>query len=278
VLHATQNLRETLERVRSLLADGGMLVLSETTTHPRWFDISTGLIEGWQRFDDGLRGDNPLLPAPTWLEILYKAGFALAAAFPEEDCAASVLGNHVILAGMREGPRRSRSGAALGTVAPAAAGQAAIPSPAEGEIGVALQQALPDERRGLLADFVRQQVMAVLRLDPSHRPDLDYRLIDLGLDSLMAVQLRNQLATHLGIDLRLPATLVFDHPNCRAIAAFLEKELFGTTGSRGDDDGKPMLRAPATDVKAREAVERLSDAETEVLLLERLKSLEENTR
>jgi acyl transferase domain-containing protein/SAM-dependent methyltransferase len=277
VLHATQNLRETLGRVRTLLADGGLLVLSETTNHPRWFDISTGLIEGWQRFDDGLRGDNPLLPAPTWLEILREAGFATAAAFPEDDCPARVLGNHVILAGLPEGPRRSRPGTALGAAAPAAAGQAEIPSPAESEIGVALRQALPDERRGLLADFVRQQVMAVLRLDPSHRPDLDHRLIDLGLDSLMAVQLRNQLAAHLGIERRLPATLVFDQPSCQAIAAFLETQLFAETGSRADGPERPVAQA-AAGTMVREVVERMSDAETEALLIERLESLEGDPR
>ena len=105
------------------------------------------------------------------------------------------------------------------------------PRPTEDDITAALAHALPDERRGLLAEFVRRQVMAVLRLDAAHRPDLDHRLIDLGLDSLMAVQLRNQLAAHLGVARRLPATLVFDHPSCRAIAAFLETELFGATGS-----------------------------------------------
>ena len=52
VLHATRDLDVTLEHVRALLAPGGVLVAYEATHHPRWFDVTTALIEGWQRFED----------------------------------------------------------------------------------------------------------------------------------------------------------------------------------------------------------------------------------
>jgi malonyl CoA-acyl carrier protein transacylase/SAM-dependent methyltransferase len=46
VLHATKNLDVTLRHVHSLLAPGGVLLAYEGTHHPRWFDVTTGLIEG----------------------------------------------------------------------------------------------------------------------------------------------------------------------------------------------------------------------------------------
>ncbi|MFJ2418365.1 SDR family NAD(P)-dependent oxidoreductase [Streptomyces brevispora] len=97
--------------------------------------------------------------------------------------------------------------------------------------GSALERRLagttPDERARILLDTVRTQVASVLG-QPSPEavgPDTAFR--DQGFDSLAAVELRNLLVGSTG--LRLPATLVFDYPNSRAVAGHLDTLLTGTT-------------------------------------------------
>ena len=65
VLHAVPDIRLTLASVKSLLAPGGILILCEQTDYLSWLDVTTALVEGWQAFDDDLRGDHPLLPSET---------------------------------------------------------------------------------------------------------------------------------------------------------------------------------------------------------------------
>ncbi|WP_206184766.1 type I polyketide synthase [Thermoactinospora rubra] len=71
-----------------------------------------------------------------------------------------------------------------------------------------------------LLEIVRASVAKVLghRSGDEIEPDRAFR--DLGFDSLAAVELRNLLTTRLG--LRLPATLIFDYPTCRAVAEYIE--------------------------------------------------------
>src|SRR5690606_19182920 len=84
VIHAARDVRAAAGHLLSLLAPGGILVLLETTEHPIWLDITTGLIEGWQSYKDDLRVHHPLLPAGAWRDLLRSVGFADAASLPDD--------------------------------------------------------------------------------------------------------------------------------------------------------------------------------------------------
>ncbi|MFF3426897.1 type I polyketide synthase [Streptomyces sp. NPDC002602] len=87
------------------------------------------------------------------------------------------------------------------------------------------------QRVAALRDLVREHVAAVLGHDDAHSVDPARALKELGFDSLTAVELRNRLSTVTG--LKLPATMVFDHPNAIELAGFLDKRMGGDTAAPG---------------------------------------------
>ena len=82
---------------------------------------------------------------------------------------------------------------------------------------------LPEaERDQALVDLVVGEVAGVLRAEP-RAIDRDRPLRELGLDSLTAVELRNRLGAVTGV--RLPATLLFDHPTPSALVGYLRSKI-----------------------------------------------------
>jgi acyl transferase domain-containing protein/SAM-dependent methyltransferase len=277
VVHAARDLDAALKRMSLLLAPGGVLVLVEATHHHAWFDFTTGLIEGWQHFADDLREVHPLLAAEQWQDALSERGFCEVTAFPEDGSLAKVLGQHVILARAPASPSNGdRDRGSFATLPPNdLAAKAILPDGAANSaervraFRNSLASALPDEREELMNDYVRTRVMEVLGMDPDRRPGFQHRLMDLGLDSLTAVQLRNQLELGLGLGRSLPATLMFDYPTIASISALL-------LNCTSCEDPSAALSPPITDQVAESRSHRaqeigaLSDDEAEVLLLKRL--------
>ncbi|UMO99865.1 type I polyketide synthase [Amycolatopsis sp. EV170708-02-1] len=82
-----------------------------------------------------------------------------------------------------------------------------------------------EDRDARLLELVRTQVAAVLGYSGPEDVPSDRAFTELGFDSLTSVDLRNRLNSATG--LRLPATLVFDHPSSDAVVSRLREELSG---------------------------------------------------
>ncbi|MET9445530.1 SDR family NAD(P)-dependent oxidoreductase, partial [Streptomyces sp. NPDC006610] len=99
--------------------------------------------------------------------------------------------------------------------------------------------ALPtDERAAAVLELVRAHVALTLGYGGPEVVDEQRAFSELGFDSLSAVEFRNAL--NEAADVRLPATLVFDHPTPAVLARHLLDELFGTDAPQTPESTAPV--------------------------------------
>ena len=134
-------------------------------------------------------------------------------------------------------PAALRAIASVGALQPVFRGLVRAPrrrAAATGSLAAKLAAAGEAEREELVLELVRGEVAAVLGHASGRDVDPARAFQELGLDSVGAVELRNRLGALTG--LRLPATVVFDHPSTNALAGRL---LAAASGERAEK------RAPA---------------------------------
>ncbi len=76
------------------------------------------------------------------------------------------------------------------------------------------------ERRERLTRWIQEAVAATLRWREGRLPEAARGFFEMGMDSLMAIEIKNRLQAELGVPLR--ATVVFNYPNITALVGFLE--------------------------------------------------------
>jgi acyl transferase domain-containing protein/acyl carrier protein len=86
-----------------------------------------------------------------------------------------------------------------------------------------LRRADGEARRALVLDLVSRAAASVMGYDDDTQLPLDTSLIRMGFNSLMAVELRLLLTRKLSI--RLPASLLYEHPTINALAELIDGQL-----------------------------------------------------
>lgn len=102
-------------------------------------------------------------------------------------------------------------------VGPSGADAPGDAAPAAGEISLADME--PDARAPFLLSAVSAEVRRVLRRPEGAVVEPDRGFFEMGMDSLMSIELRTRLQRRLGVD--LPSTLTFNHPTVEAVVNFV---------------------------------------------------------
>ncbi|MUG94287.1 SDR family NAD(P)-dependent oxidoreductase [Scytonema sp. UIC 10036] len=125
------------------------------------------------------------------------------------------------------------------------------------------------DRKKLLVDHVCSQVTKVLGHKLSLELDIQQGFLELGMDSLTALELRNALQKSLACS--LPSSLMFDYPTVSKLADYLAQEVLKWNEAVELDVGSQIMNPqPAI---ASSDLEDLSESEAEALLMEKLTSI-----
>jgi acyl carrier protein len=99
------------------------------------------------------------------------------------------------------------------------------------------------QRAAFITEFLQREVQGFLRL--AQPPAATSRFLDLGTDSLMAVELRNRLFGQFGGKFDISPTAVFDYPTLGELAGHLVSQLPDSDEPTADAEAAEAPEAPA---------------------------------
>ena len=257
VLHATKNMRQTIQNAKATLKKNGLLLINEISQNSLSTHLTFGLLEGWWLYEDpALRIPGcPGLTPETWQTVLEQEGFR-PVLFPAKTF--HDLGQQIIVA-ESDGVIRQRQ---LTQPKP----QPVIP-PKEKITARALrpsfkQKPITNQDREVTVELLREKSTAYVKKlvgetlkIPSHKIDSAAPLENYGIDSILVVQLTYKLSKTLA---NINSTLFFEYQTIDALVEhFIQTQkdslitLLGLAG-RGFEEAAPTEEeeiAPSSPVR-----------------------------
>lgn len=133
-----------------------------------------------------------------------------------------------------------------------------------------LQEAPRSKYQELLITHLQKEVASVLGFEPSQLPNPQQGFFEMGMDSLMAVQLKSRLEASLGFS--LPATLAFEHPTIKDLAKYLVKEVMSCESLITNDS--QLSQGKDEQAEALTKIKQLSADKVEASIAQKLTKLE----
>jgi acyl transferase domain-containing protein/acyl carrier protein len=132
-----------------------------------------------------------------------------------------------------------------------------------------LEAAPVSDRPAMLTAYLQLEVGKVLGFEASQLPSPEQGFFDLGMDSLMAIDLKSRLDKSLGTT--LPSTITFECPTIADLVKYLSREVFDWDSTVSEVTTSPNEQERAARV---EIIQQLSEAALEASIAEELAGLE----
>ncbi|TAL41499.1 MAG: methyltransferase [Methylovulum sp.] len=207
VLHATQDIRQTLRHAKAALHQHGLMLLNEISDTSLLSHLSFGLLKGWWLYrDPALRmPGSPGLYPEAWRDVLEEEGFG-SVLFPAQS--AHGLGQQIIAAVSDGVVRRKIHAVAQEPAVEPGRDHQPVRATLAGGVNV--------------KDIVRRQIQGSLvqaLKAPEGSIDNDVPFSDYGIDSILGVGFVKQVNEGLGITMN--TAIIFDYATVNQLAAYV---------------------------------------------------------
>lgn len=213
VLHATRDVSVALTNVKALLKPNGLFLLNEVTRQQPYLAMAFGLLDGWWRFEDAeLRIANaPILTDESWRRVLRHTGFRDVSAIG----GAATNGAQTVFLAESNGLVQEDTAAVAAIRQTYSAVLPAIPERQHQE-PLAMAVA-PASNRSI--DSIVTRVISEATGQSPERIHAEARFVDLGIDSILGIQIINKLNQALGLNLK--TTTLFNYTSVAELSAHI---------------------------------------------------------
>jgi acyl transferase domain-containing protein/acyl carrier protein/ubiquinone/menaquinone biosynthesis C-methylase UbiE len=232
VIHATKTISNTLGQITKILKINGVLVINEGIHVPDFVTLSFGMTDDWWKFDDAkirIPG-SPIINLDQWKRVLKANHFSSIQVLGIPDIKEENLGQAIFIVEnqggvAKEKPKKEKNVKEKLEVLQDPTKRSVTTPKSDGKSSEIVEKLLCDT------------ILDVLKTEPN---DLDFSLAftDMGVDSLLAVEIVSAINKVFSIELR--ATELFNYPTLQTLTEHLIEEypdsIFGLNSENGDQN------------------------------------------